>query len=355
MQRRAAWVVFVAIGCAQERETPPDPDPHPRAEVVEAEVERAVGEGFSGSVAVVLEGQTVWRGGVGLADRERGTANEADTAFDCGSIMKIPTAIAVLQLEEDGVLSRHTTLGALLPDVPPDKVAITIEQVLQHRAGFDEFHDTEGDFEPMDRQTAVARILAQELLFEPGSDEAYSNSGYTLLAAIVEDAAGVPFTEHLRARIYDPAGMHDTGVYAEDLWSADRVAIGYDDGTFGCNSPACWPAPSWALIGNGGLVSTVDDLVRLADAIEDAVVLGPAMRDAFRRDILGDSGFAIDGAPIVGYSGLNDFGFGATVGEVRDRELVVAVASNAALVYDTTALAIALAEATLGAAVEPSG
>ena len=348
MQRCTAFVVVLSIGCGEEAASP-----HPQAGTVQAEVDRAAGEGFSGSVAVVLDGRTVWRGGVGFADRERGIENAAGTAFDCGSIMKTPTAIAVMQLEADGMLSREATLAEVLPDVPPDKAGITIDQVLRHRAGFDEFHDTQGDFEPMDRDTAVERILAQELLFAPGEDEAYSNSGYTLLAAIVEDVAGVPFGEHLRARIYEPAGMQDTGVYGDALWSADEAAIGYDDGTFGCNSPACWPAPSWALVGNGGLVSTVDDLVRFSAAIEDAVVFDADTRDAFRRDILGDSGLTIDGAPIHGYSGLNDFGFGATVGEVPARGLVVAVASNAAIVHDTTALTIALAEAVLGAPVEP--
>jgi CubicO group peptidase (beta-lactamase class C family) len=322
------------------------------AQALQEQVVGAGDEGFSGSVAVVREGAMLWSGGVGEADRERGIPNTPQTAFDCGSIMKIVTATAIFQLESDGVLSRGTTLGELFPDAPPDKAAITLELVLQHRAGFDEFHDDDGDFEPMDRDTALQRILGQELLFTPGDDESYSNSGYTLLAIVVEDASGMAFPEFIRTRTFAPAGMSRSGVYGDGLWPAEAAAIGYDDGTFMCNSPACWPAPSWALMGNGGLVSTVEDLVRFTAAIDDAVVIDPAGRDALRSVVLGDSGFRIDGDVLHGYSGRNDFGFGATVIEVPSRGTTVVVASNAAAVYDNTALAVQLAQMSLGALLE---
>jgi CubicO group peptidase (beta-lactamase class C family) len=322
------------------------------AEELEAEVERAAAGGFSGAVAIVRDGELLWSGGVGLADREREIPNTTTTAFDCGSIMKVVTGIAVMQLESEGLVSRDTTLGELLPDVPEDKAGITVEQILTHRAGFQEFHDTEGDFEPIDRRAALQRILEQELLFAPGEDEAYSSSGYTLLAIVAEEVSGLPFHEHVRARILEPAMMTRTGVYGDGLWGEGEAAIGYDDGTFGCNSPGCWPAPSWALVGNGGLVSTVEDLSRLSAAIEGEILFDAATRDAFRELVLGARDVSIDGERVWTYSGRNDFGFGAAVAEVPARGTRVVVATNTAASGSDSVLMASLLQMSLGALIE---
>lgn len=322
------------------------------AEELAAVVEDAADEGFSGAVAIMRDGEPVWSGGVGLADRARSIPNTTTTAFDCGSIMKIVTGIAIVQLEADGRLSRSTTLEDLLPDVPADKAEITVEQILAHRAGFHEFHDTAGDFEPMDRETALARILAQELLFSPGESEAYSNSGYTLLAIVVEEVSGVPFGEHLRARIFEPAMMGSSGLYGDGLWDRGEAAIGYDDDMFDCNSPQCWPAPSWALIGNGGLVSTAEDLLRLGAAIDAEIFFDAAALDSFRELVLGAREIRIGPDRVWSYSGRNDFGFGAAVGEVPARATRVVVTSNAAADASDTVLAAALLQMSLGALIE---
>lgn len=318
------------------------------------QVERAAEDGFSGSVAIVRDGALLWSGGVGLADRALELENSPRTAFDCGSIMKIVTAAAIFQLESEGLISLDTALGELFAGAPPDKAGITLAQLVTHRAGFHEYHDTQGDFESMDRETALARIFGQELLFPPGDDEAYSNSGYTLLAAVVEVVSGMSFPEYIRTRLFDAANMSHTGVYGENLWPEGQAAVGYDEEIFGCNSPACWPAPSWALMGNGGLVSTVDDLVRWTAAVDGAVLFDAATRDAYRLHLFGGRGLSIDGEPAYGYSGRNDFGFGVAVFEVPGRETYVVVASNAARHHDPTLLMAQLAQMSLGALIERS-
>lgn len=329
-----------------------DPGHPADAETLKAQLDEIEQSGFSGSVSIVRDGEVVVARGMGLADREREIPNAPDTAFDYGSIMKVMTAVAVLQLEADGALSRSATLGELLAGVPADKSAITVGQVLQHRAGLQEFHDTEGDFEPMDRATALERILAQPLLFAPGEDTSYSNSGYTLLAAIVEDASGAAFTERLRARIFEPAGMTRSGLYGEGLWPEGTAAIGYEEDAFGCNSPGCWPAPSWALLGNGGLVSTVEDLQRFGAALDAGTLLPEALREALRRDVLGTRDIRIDGEPAYAFSGRNDFGFGASMGAVPSRSTRVVVATNAAPTTNDTIVMATLLQLALGAFVE---
>lgn len=323
---------------------------HPAsADAIAAAVERAGADGFVGAVVVVRDGRSLWRGGVGLADREHAIASAPDVAYDCGSIMKMMTAAAIYQLEAEGMLASDDTLAELFDAVPPDKAAITIAQLVAHAAGFDEFHDTEGDFEAMDRDEALARIFAQELLFAPGTASAYSNSGYTLLAAIVEDASGLAFPQYLRTRLFEPAMMLDSGVYGDAVWS--DAAVGYGEDDFGCNSPGCWPAPSWALMGNGGLVSTPADLARWSAAVEAGVPFDAATRDAWRRDVL-SGGITIADTEVLAFSGRNDFGFGAAIAEVPARGTTVVVASNEAGSYESTLLLAQLLQMTLGELLE---
>ncbi len=322
------------------------------AAALEQQLLQAEREGFSGSALVVRDGQILLSQGVGLADRERGLPNTPQTAFGCGSIMKDVTAAAIFQLEAEGLLSRADPLQSMFEAVPSDKAAITIEQLLTHRSGLLEFHDTMGDFEPMTRPEALDRIFAQALRFEPGQEIAYSNSGYTLLAAIVEEASGLPYAQYIHDRIFAIAGMSSSGLFGEEIWAEGQTAIGYEARTHGCNSPSCWPAPSWALIGNGGLVSTTEDLLRFIEAVDEAIIFESEVRDAYRRDYLGLSGAWIDGERIHGYAGQGDFGFGAAVAEVPGRSTYVIVAANAAGSYNNTVLVAQLLQMTVGAFLE---
>jgi CubicO group peptidase (beta-lactamase class C family) len=166
-------LLFASACSDPEADEPADPASDPE---IEAMFEAAASEGFSGAALVTVDGQRVFGRGFGLANREEKIENQTTTAFDVGSLMKDLTATAIFWLDESGELSVSDTLGEIFPDVPADKVDISVLQIVQHTAGFDEYHDTEGDFEPMTREEARERILAQELLFEPGSDAAYSSA-----------------------------------------------------------------------------------------------------------------------------------------------------------------------------------
>ena len=235
-----------------------------RAEV-EARVEQAGADGFSGSILVTVDGVTLLTRSYGLADRENDVPNRVGTAYDVGSVLKDLTA-ATSSGFRPPALATSDTLSAIFAEAPPDKAAITLLQVIQHRAGFDEYHDTDGDFEPMTRLEARQRILDQELLFEPGAEFAYSNSGYTLLADVIESVSGRPFTDHVREELVAPAGMESTGFYDDPIWAQVDAAIGYDADRVLDNDPATWPY-TWALVGNGGLVTTVSDLERWLVAV----------------------------------------------------------------------------------------
>jgi CubicO group peptidase (beta-lactamase class C family) len=298
---------------------------------------------FAGALLVARDGDVVVRRALGLADRGTGTPNTAGTAFDIGSISKTFTAAAVLRLVDDGELGLDDTLGDLLTDVPADKRAVTIGQLLDFTSGLGEYHDTEGDFEAMSRDEALRRILDQELLFEPGTDSAYSNSSYTLAAIVVEQVTGRDFTAEV-GDLFAEAGLRDTGFYGSPVLGGTPVATGYRGETHGRNNPASWE-PTWALLGAGGIVSTVDDLHRWWNLLGVPGLLRPETTRVV-RDHLPVS--TVGGLELRGVGGTNDFGFDASILELPGRGTVIVVVSNAnppdrSIATDTSAVLAQLA------------
>jgi CubicO group peptidase (beta-lactamase class C family) len=336
------YLGLVLTTACSDSSSAPDPDPPSSVQTgVERRIDEAVAAGFSGAILVSLDGERLVASGHGLADREHETPNRAETAFDAGSIMKTVTTLALFTLAEDGRLALSDSLAELLPDVPADKAMITVRQIVQHQAGFDEYHDTMGDFEPMTRLEARARIFEQELLFEPGSDEAYSNSGYTLLADIVETVSDSAFTDYVRQNVFTPAGMEHSGFYPDELWKDVDTAIGYDASTFGVNDPATWPY-TWALVGNGGLVTTVIDLERFGMAVWSGTLLGPETQGAFEDDYLSLGAAELAGEAVYGAAGAGDYGLGAAVIEVPARSARIAIATNTYEAFDIETFAVEL-------------
>jgi len=279
----------------------------------------AVKEGFSGAVLVAKEGKTILHNGYGLADREKNIPVKKDTVFDIGSITKRFTRAAILKLEEQGKLKRNDHLSTFFDNVPVDKAGVTIEHVLEHTAGFHEYHDTKGDFEKMDREKALKTILSQRLRFEPGEREAYSNSGYGLLAVIIELVSEQSYQSFLKEYLFKPAGMNRTGFYRDPLWEEDEVAVGYEGRTIGKkNSPYYWPHMTWALIGGGGMVSSVGDLYKWILALEANKVLSDKAKENM---------YDPQGRPMA-YAGGNDFGFSSVVFEYTAEKNYIVVATN---------------------------
>jgi CubicO group peptidase (beta-lactamase class C family) len=304
---------------------------------IERRLNDAVAAGFSGAALVTVGGVTVLARGYGLADRGANVPNGPDMAYDFGSILKVLTAAAIFKLEGEGKLALADSLATHFDDVPADKAGITVLQIVQHRAGFDEYHDEEGDFEPMTREEARGRIFEQELLFEPGSADAYSNSGYTLLADLVETVSGRAYTDYVRDALMAPAGLQSSGFFGDPRWQQVDTAIGYDGpDTFGDNDPATWPY-TWALVGNGGLVTTVRDLERWLVAVWDGRVFSPAAFEAYRTQYLVSNALTLGGKTAYAYAGGGDFGFGGVAIDCPEANTRVVLGSNA---YDPEAFDI---------------
>src|SRR5262249_45979765 len=153
-----------------------------------------------------------------------------------------------------------------------------------HCAGFAEYVDRPGeggDFAKLSKDAALARILGEPLRFPPNSRFGYSNAGYTILAAVIEQVSRKPYAQYLREQIFEPAKMTRTGFHGDKRWKSEDVAHGRGPRAVGDNAPCDWDPVGWALIGNGGMVSTVQDLWRFLQATRDDTIL-----DATRRATL---------------------------------------------------------------------
>lgn len=241
---------------------------------------------FRGSVLVSKGGTVLLRKGYGLADRENGLPYTADTVFDVGSITKQFTASAILKLEMQGKLRVEDPIGKYLPGVPNDKRGTTLHHLLTHTSGLES--DFAGDYDPVSRDEYVKRIFASKLRSKPGDAYFYSNSGYSLLGAVVEIASGKPYEQYLRENLFLPAGMKETG-YKLPAWPEVRLAVGYRDGKrWGRINDRPWDTdgPYWALRANGGISSTLDDMLRWHVALTGDAVLSEAAKDKmFRRHV----------------------------------------------------------------------
>ena len=247
---------------------------------------RSAGLGFSGAVLVAKDGEVLIRKGYGWADVKRQIPIAPDTIFDIGSAVKSFTATAVMQLEEQGKLNTSDKITKYFEGVPADKTEITIHQLLTHTSGlfFDYFYDAATPQERdimKDREKYIKGVLSYPLEFKPGEGRAYSNSGFSLLAIIIEKVSGESYEQYVRGHLFKPAGMTETGYYIPR--NLNRVARGYNDGDtdFGYPWETQWDkqTPLWDLKGNGGMLSTLDDMYKWLAAIKDNKIISQKSKD----------------------------------------------------------------------------
>lgn len=288
------------------------------AESTEESLQRLKERGFSGVVLIAKGDKILAQQAYGSASCDGQIPNRADTVLAIGSITKMFTAAAIAQLADAGRLKLDGTLGEYLDDVPEDKAKITIRQLLNHTSGLRTYHETtnEGDFQPMSKEEAVEVIMRRKLKFAPGEREAYSNSGYTLLAVLVERVSGQSYTAYVRKHLLQPSGMNATGFWGETFQPVAATPAKID----GCSSPDSWDY-SWVLVGNGGMVSTVGDLHRWVIALQGDRVLSAAAKRSIGFDRRLRQGFGTAG-------GSSQHEFNAVIAFNGKRDITVVAISN---------------------------
>jgi CubicO group peptidase (beta-lactamase class C family) len=234
---------------------------------------------LSGAVLVAKDDRVLFSHAYGLADRKRRIANTLRTRFRIGSMNKMFTAVAILQLVEAGKVKLTAALGTYLPDYPNRDVAakVTIHQLLTHTAGTGDIFGPDFDAHRHDLRTLADYLKLygkRGLEFEPGSQWAYSNYGFILLGAVIEKVTGHSYYDYVQQHIYAPAGMTRSGSRPENQAVPDR-SIGYTKppGTTAW-TPNTDTLPYRGTSAGGGY-STVENLARFAHALLSHKLLNP--------------------------------------------------------------------------------
>lgn len=316
------------------------------------------------AVGVTQNGETVLERAYGMADLEWDIPNTPETLFEGGSVSKQFTAAAVILLALDGTLSLDDDVRRWVPELPDYGHTITLHHLMTHTSGLrdwgsvasisgwgreDRAHDHDDVVDILSRQT--------RLNFEPGLEYSYSNSGYNLLAVVVDRASGVPFAEFSRTRLFEPAGMTRTQwrdshrrIIRGRSSAYNRVGEGWE-----INRPVEF------VHGNGGILTTVRDLGTWNQILTTGGPWGPEFLALMHRP-----GVLTDGSEIEYAGGLmlsplenvqsvthtgSTAGYRAYLGRFPEQGLSVAMLCNASNV-STGGSGGRVARAFLGDAVQ---
>ncbi|HEX2781556.1 MAG TPA: serine hydrolase domain-containing protein [Gemmatimonadaceae bacterium] len=221
------------------------------------------------SVLVVRDGRTIVSRSYGLADLAAGTPATPETNYRLASLTKQFTATAILLLAADGALRYDDSVSRFLPQLPACARGVTIRQLLTHTSGLPAYEDFVPDSQTTqvhDRDVPALIAHADSLYFPAGSSYRYSNTGYALLALIVERASGASFASFLRDRIFTPLGMNGSVAFEEGVSTVPRRAFGYSerDGRWVRTDQSS----TSAVLGDGGIYTSIADLARWDRALD---------------------------------------------------------------------------------------
>ena len=250
---------------------------------------------FSGTVLLSHRGRTVLSKAYGMADKELAIPNQADTIFALASASKPFTALAILQLAQQGKINFYDTLGTHLDGFPAAIAdTVTVHHLLTHTSGMGDLLDNQEFLAKAGTWTSADEVMAElvkiirkdPLEFAPGTGNRYSNNGYDTLGAIVAKVSGQSFYDYVREHVFARAGMTRSDFYTRPQWLTDRrIAHPYTLDSSGRRVDAVrtGQGASRMFIGTGGgnAFSTAPDLVRFALALEGGQLLNPAYTELF--------------------------------------------------------------------------
>ncbi|HEX2442801.1 MAG TPA: serine hydrolase domain-containing protein [Vicinamibacterales bacterium] len=234
---------------------------------------------FSGALLVARRGKIRYQKAYGRANREAGIPNELNTQFRIGSMNKMFTSIAILQLVEAGKLKLDDPIGKHLSDYPNKDVAtkVTVRHLLTHTGGTGDIFGpefTKNRLTLREHSDYLALYGWRPLGHEPGAEHRYSNYGFVLLGAIIEKVTGMSYYDHVRSAVFKRAGMTATDSLPESETVAAR-STGY------MRRESAWVSNTdtlpWRGTAAGGGYSTVSDLFRFTEALKSGKLISKTL------------------------------------------------------------------------------
>jgi D-alanyl-D-alanine carboxypeptidase len=318
------------------------------------------------AVLLVKNGQVICRRGIGRANLEHQVPLRPDMPFQLASLTKPLTSTAILMLVESGQLALTDTLDHLLPDYPMGEMTITLEHLLTHTSGIPEYTELP-EWWTMNRQDVSLDQLMDlyktlPRSFAPGTRWAYSNSGYVLLGAIIEEISGKSYAEFLAENIFAPLEMSSTFYEATGSRIIPHMVSGYS------RAPHAYMHAEYCSLSHfyaaGGLISTLDDLARWFAALNAGnLVSAETLRRMWTPYMLADGqstryGYGwwvskCQGHPVVEHYGFLP-GYANYLLALPDDDILVIILSNDdGKLNRVEQLAIEMAAMTLGKPYQP--
>lgn len=312
-------------------------------------------ENAPGAAVLIIEnGQLVFERAYGIAELRSFAKIDARTNFRLASVSKQFTAMAIMLLVRDGKLRYEDRLTDIFPDFPAYGRQITIRHLLNHTSGLEDYEDL---MAPVDRGMPVEQVQIQdagvlELLkkqkrtkFTPGTEWAYSNSGYVVLGLIVQKVSGKTFPDFLREQIFAPLEMTNTVAYVRGKNAISNRAFGHtpENGKWKETDQS----PTSATLGDGGIYSSLEDLAKWDRALRRHTLLSDDEMKAALTPVKIPQGQVMgpDGQPVAYGFGwfLNPYrghqrawhygetvGFRTAIQRFTDRDLTVIILANRA-------------------------
>src|SRR5580765_3494423 len=291
------------------------------------------------AVGISRNGAILYEHGYGMANLELGVPITPETVFNLASITKAFTAMSTLLAAEQGKLSLDDEVQKYIPDWQDREDQIKVRHLLTHTSGIRDAFALLGwapANQTADVNESIVRILSRQrgLNSKPGSEYMYNNGGYNLLASILKRATGQSLGAFAAANIFKPLGMVDTHVHEDIPMLVPHRASAYTKGESG------WRAakPDNGVVGNGGMYSTVRDLLRFEENFERPQVGSSALLASMGKPLVLPSGpspehgvgFALGeyrGLPTVATSG-GDYGIATEITRFPTQHFSVAVLCN---------------------------
>ncbi len=247
---------------------------------VDALMKRYVGDVPGASLLIIRDGKPLVQQSYGLSNLEEHVAAKPATNYRLASVSKQFTAASILLLAENGKLQLDDSPRKWLPTLPEVADAMTIRHLLSHMSGLIDYEDViPAEITAQLQGHDVLKILESQnrTYFAPGTGYRYSNSGYALLALIVGKASGRDFASFLRERIFIPLGMDNTVAYEQGISTIVNRAYGYSE------EQGSWrrtdQSQTSAVLGDGGIYSSIDDLAKWDAALYDDRLLSAKIRE----------------------------------------------------------------------------
>lgn len=218
-------------------------------------------------LGITMNGAVVWVKAYGYADLQNQKLANVNQLFGIGSVSKVITSFAVMNLIQEGKINLDDSILKYIPEAPAQWQEVTIRQLLSHSSGIPQHV---GPYLPW---SSVFNAMAnQPMQFAPGTDIKYNNFGFILLSRVVELVSGQPFGSYLQTHLYSPLSMNQTGFPSARIPGNMALGYRYQNGEMQPNQN---DRPWLQMWGSGGIVTTINDMLRWDLAMYQGALLSP--------------------------------------------------------------------------------